>query len=38
MIDTYYKAGFDEVYVSNTGPHHQDLFDLYAEKVLPQLR
>ena len=31
----YAEAGFDEVYVANTGPHWQGLFDLYAEHVLP---
>ncbi|MDG4833317.1 TIGR03557 family F420-dependent LLM class oxidoreductase [Solwaraspora sp. WMMD1047] len=38
MIDKYAKAGFDEVYVANTGPHYQGLFDLYANHVLPELR
>ncbi|MFG1917255.1 TIGR03557 family F420-dependent LLM class oxidoreductase [Micromonospora sp. NPDC048898] len=38
MIDRYAKAGFDEVYVANTGPHHQGLFDLYQREVLPRLR
>ena len=37
MIDKYAQAGFDEVYVANTGPHWQGLFDLYAEHVLPKL-
>ena len=32
----YVEAGFDEVYVANTGPHWQGLFDLYAEHVLPK--
>ncbi|MGA5302238.1 TIGR03557 family F420-dependent LLM class oxidoreductase [Nucisporomicrobium flavum] len=36
MIDQYAKAGFDEVYVANTGPHYQGLFDLYAEHILPK--
>ncbi|MEV6595950.1 TIGR03557 family F420-dependent LLM class oxidoreductase [Actinoplanes sp. NPDC051346] len=36
MIDKYAKAGFDEVYVSNSGPHWQGLLDLYAEHVLPK--
>jgi len=36
MIDKYEQAGFDEVYVANTGPHWQGLFDLYAEHVLPK--
>ncbi|MFG1675884.1 TIGR03557 family F420-dependent LLM class oxidoreductase [Micromonospora sp. NPDC049282] len=38
MIDQYAKAGFDEVYVANTGPHWQGLFDLYQREVLPRLR
>ncbi|MFB6396777.1 TIGR03557 family F420-dependent LLM class oxidoreductase [Polymorphospora lycopeni] len=38
MINRYAKAGFDEVYVANTGPHYQGLFDLYAERVFPALR
>ncbi|GLY23998.1 TIGR03557 family F420-dependent LLM class oxidoreductase [Micromonospora sp. NBRC 101691] len=37
-IDQYAKAGFDEVYVANTGPHWQGLFDLYQHEVLPRLR
>jgi G6PDH family F420-dependent oxidoreductase len=37
MIGRYQEAGFDEVYVANTGPHFQGLFDLYAEHVLPKL-
>jgi G6PDH family F420-dependent oxidoreductase len=36
MIDKYAQAGFDEVYVANTGPHWQGLFDLYADHVLPK--
>ena len=36
MIDKYAQAGFDEVYVANTGPHWQGLFDLYAAHVLPK--
>jgi hypothetical protein len=37
MIDKYAQAGFDEVYVANTGPHWQGLFDLYHDHVLPKL-
>jgi G6PDH family F420-dependent oxidoreductase len=37
MIDKYAAAGFDEVYVANTGPHWQGLFDLYAHEVLPKI-
>jgi G6PDH family F420-dependent oxidoreductase len=36
MIDKYAQAGFDEVYVANTGPNTQGLFDLYAEHILPK--
>ncbi|WP_246613648.1 hypothetical protein [Paractinoplanes bogorensis] len=38
MIDKYRHAGFDEVYVANTGPHYQGVFDLYADHVLPKLK
>jgi G6PDH family F420-dependent oxidoreductase len=38
MIDQYAKAGYDEVYVANTGPNYQGLFDLYARHVLPRAR
>jgi G6PDH family F420-dependent oxidoreductase len=34
MIGRYAAAGFDEVYVANTGPHWQGLFDLYAKHIL----
>jgi G6PDH family F420-dependent oxidoreductase len=34
----YADAGFDEVYVSNMGPHHRQFFDLYRDEVLPALR
>jgi G6PDH family F420-dependent oxidoreductase len=37
MIDKYAQAGFDEIYVANTGPHYQGLFDLYANSVLPKI-
>jgi G6PDH family F420-dependent oxidoreductase len=37
MIDKYAQAGFDEVYVANTGPHVEGLFELYATAVLPKL-
>ncbi|MEU8300139.1 TIGR03557 family F420-dependent LLM class oxidoreductase [Micromonospora sp. NPDC048909] len=38
MIDQYAKAGFDEIYVANTGPNHQGLFDLYQREILPRFR
>ncbi|GAA0512114.1 LLM class F420-dependent oxidoreductase [Paractinoplanes deccanensis] len=34
MIDKYRQAGFDEVYVANTGPHYQGLLDMYAKEIL----
>jgi G6PDH family F420-dependent oxidoreductase len=37
MIDKYAQAGFDEIYVANTGPHYQGLFELYANSVLPKI-
>jgi G6PDH family F420-dependent oxidoreductase len=37
MIGRYAEAGFDEIYVANTGPNYQKLFDLYAEQILPKL-
>jgi G6PDH family F420-dependent oxidoreductase len=36
MIGKYAEAGFDEIYVANTGPNYQKLFDLYAEQILPK--
>jgi hypothetical protein len=36
MIDKYARAGFDEIYVANTGPHYHGLFELYANSVLPK--
>jgi G6PDH family F420-dependent oxidoreductase len=38
QIDTYVKAGFDEVYVTNIGPYHEGFFRMYAEHVLPARR
>ena len=37
QIGKYADAGFDEIYVANTGPHYQGLFDLYQQHVLPKL-
>ncbi len=36
-IEQYAKAGYDEVYVANIGPHHREFFDMYASDVLPKL-
>jgi G6PDH family F420-dependent oxidoreductase len=37
MIEQFEKAGYDEVYVANVGPHYRELCELYAKRVLPQL-
>lgn len=37
-IEKYRRAGYDEVYVANIGPHWPDFFDLYAKEVLPAAR
>jgi G6PDH family F420-dependent oxidoreductase len=37
MIDKYAQAGFDEIYVANTGPNYHGLFQLYADSVLPKI-
>jgi G6PDH family F420-dependent oxidoreductase len=34
----YVKAGFDEVYVANMGPHYADMIAMYGDQVLPELR
>jgi G6PDH family F420-dependent oxidoreductase len=36
MIGKYEQAGFDELYVANTGPNWQGLLDLYTRHVLPK--
>ena len=38
MIDKYRQAGFDHIYVSNVGPHYREFFQLYEERIFPQLR
>jgi G6PDH family F420-dependent oxidoreductase len=38
MIGQYAKAGYDEVYVANIGPHYRQFFELYSREVLPALR
>ncbi len=34
----YLEAGFDELYVSNMGPHYRPMMDLYRTEILPALR
>ncbi|WP_305786793.1 TIGR03557 family F420-dependent LLM class oxidoreductase [Symbioplanes lichenis] len=36
QLKQYEDAGFDEVYVANTGPNWQGLCDLYASEILPK--
>jgi G6PDH family F420-dependent oxidoreductase len=38
MIGRYADAGYDEVYVANTGPHQREFFAMYEKDVLPKLR
>ncbi len=34
----YRDAGFDEIYVSNIGPHYKEFFAFYRDEVLPCVR
>ncbi len=36
QIEKYAKAGYDELYVANMGPHHEEMIAFYGEQVLPQ--
>lgn len=36
-IEEYAKAGYDEVYVTNIGPHYRQFFELYSREVQPAL-
>ena len=38
QFTTYAEAGFDDVFVSNMGPHYRDFFALYRDEVLPRVR
>ena len=38
QVQEYADAGFDELYVANMGPHHQDMIEFYGKQVLPQLQ
>jgi G6PDH family F420-dependent oxidoreductase len=37
QIEAFRQAGFDEVYVANIGPHQDQFFAMYAERVFPRL-
>ena len=38
QLQDYVKAGYDEVYVANMGPHYLDMIQGYGHDVLPRLR
>lgn len=38
QIEEFRQAGYDEVYVGNTGPHYGALIQMYADHVLPAVR
>jgi G6PDH family F420-dependent oxidoreductase len=38
QIREYEKAGYDELYVANMGPHHQEMIAFYGREVLPRYR
>ena len=31
------KVGFDELYVANMGPHHQQMIEFYGREVISQV-
>ena len=35
QIREYADAGYDELYLANMGPHHQDMIEFYRDQVLP---
>ncbi len=37
-IEKYEKAGFDELYVANMGPHALEMIEFYGREVLPAAR
>ncbi|MPZ73481.1 MAG: TIGR03557 family F420-dependent LLM class oxidoreductase [Nitriliruptorales bacterium] len=36
-ISQFVDAGYDEIYIHNIGPHHEEFFNFFAETVGPQL-
>ena len=38
QIRQYADAGYDELYVANMGPHHQQMIEFYGEVILPAFR
>ena len=37
QVREYEKAGYDELYVANMGPHHQAMIEFYGREVLPRV-
>ena len=37
QIQQYADAGYDELYVANMGPHHQEMIEFYGKEILPSL-
>jgi G6PDH family F420-dependent oxidoreductase len=37
QVREYEKAGYDEWYVANMGPHHQEMIEFYGREILPRL-
>jgi G6PDH family F420-dependent oxidoreductase len=37
QIRDYEKAGYDELYIANMGPHHQAMIEFYGREVMPRL-
>ena len=37
-VRAYAEAGYDEVHVSNMGPHYREMIEFYGEQVLPGVR
>ena len=38
QFEEYRDAGFDEIFVSNIGPHYKEFFAFYRDEVLPRVR
>jgi hypothetical protein len=37
QIREYADAGYDELYVANMGPHHQEMIRFYGSEILPRM-
>jgi G6PDH family F420-dependent oxidoreductase len=35
QVQQYRKAGYDELYIANMGPHYREMIDFYGKAVLP---